>query len=705
MFRRLAAVAVACALASPAWGGVKEDKHQQMIGFALQMRDLRASGATDSARYASLASQYAQLSASLGGDDPGATLPDGQPAVDGRGPEAPEGTLGVIPPPPPGCIATTIQVSNNTPVPIPPTAPPIVVTSTINVAGVGTFLWDVNVRTDILHTFPGDLDVTIQSPAGTVVTLTTDNGVSNDNVFNGTIWDDGANPGGQVPYSTNNGLATDHVYVINTLASPLVPEEAFGAFIGEDPNGTWTLTISDDGNQDGGSLEGWTLELTMLPVAPALTTNGFGNPASVPIPPTAPPNVVTSTIVVAGLGTVLVDLDVTTNLLHSFPADLDVTVQSPAGTVVTLTTDNALGNVNVFNGTIWDDDANPSGQVPYSTNNGLATDHAYANLTLASPLVPEEALAAFIGEDPNGVWTITISDDFNLDGGSLDGWSLTVTTGTCGAPCELTCPNDVVTSNAPGQCGATVNFPAPTTNGDCGPIVCTPPSGGFFPVGTTPVLCVEDVGEGGGGGPVCGFDVTVNDTEPPTLTPPANQNVGTDTGVCTAVVNYPAPTVGDNCPGVGAPSCVPPSGSTFNLGVTPTSCTVSDAAGNSAGAGFTVTVFDDEPPAIACPADLLVAVPPGALSWPVSFTTPTPTDNCPGVGAACDPASGDAFPVGTTTDVCTATDAAGLTSACDFDVTLAEQSIQEIPTASTLGLAALALLLAGAAFVALRRHG
>ena len=60
---------------------------------------------------------------------------------------------------------------------------------------------------------------------------------------------------------------------------------------------------------------------------------------------------------------------------------------------------------------------------------------------------------------------------------------------------------------------------------------------------------------------------------------------------------------------------------------------------------------------------------------------------------------------GTTTDVCTATDAAGLTSACDFDVTLAEQSIQEIPTASTLGLAALALLLAGAAFVALRRHG
>jgi len=117
-------------------------------------------------------------------------------------------------------------------------------------------------------------------------------------------------------------------------------------------------------------------------------------------------------------------------------------------------------------------------------------------------------------------------------------------------------------------------------------------------------------------------------------------------------------------------------------------------------------VFDDEPPAIACPADVFATAPPGVLSWPVSFPTPTPTDNCPGVGpAACDPASGDAFPVGTTTDVCTATDGAGLTSTCDFDVTVSTQAIQEIPTASTFGLAALALLLAGAAFVALRRHG
>ena len=49
---------------------------------------------------------------------------------------------------------------------------------------------------------------------------------------------------------TNDGLVTDHVYVNNTLASPLVPEEALGAFIGENPNGTWTLTVSDDEADD-----------------------------------------------------------------------------------------------------------------------------------------------------------------------------------------------------------------------------------------------------------------------------------------------------------------------------------------------------------------------------------------------------------------------------------------------------------------------
>jgi subtilisin-like proprotein convertase family protein len=303
---------------------------------------------------------------------------------------------------------------------------------------------DVNVQTFLQHTFAADLDMTVTSPAGTVVTLSTDNGAGNDNVFNGTIWDDDANPLGQVPYVTNAGLVTDNPYVNLTPAPRLVPEDALGAFIGEDPNGVWTITISDDLAGDGGALNSWSLELTTtaLPIttlAPPVTQS---TPTAVPTGPA----VVTSTVEVAGLPMYLLDLNLTMAFTHTFAADLDMTIMSPAGTVVTLSTDNGAGNDNTFNGTLWDDDANPAGQVPYVTNNGLATDNAYVNLTTATPLVPEEAMAAFIGENPNGTWTITISDDLAGDGGSLDSWTLDVTTAVCPTTTTTTLPTTTTTT-------------------------------------------------------------------------------------------------------------------------------------------------------------------------------------------------------------------------------------------------------------------
>lgn len=342
---------------------------------------------------------------------------------------APPDAAAVAPPAPAFCTATTTTFTNNTAVAIP--SGPVVVTSTIGVAGLGAYLFDLDMTTFLTHTWSADLYVTIQSPAGTVVTLTTGNGGEYDDVFNGTVWDDDANPGGQVPYSTNNGLATDHNYFLVNPATLLVPEEALGAFLGEDPNGTWTLTIADQFIGESGSLDSWSLHLTTIDQAPSLATTGASNNTPVAI---VDLGVTTSTIEVSGAGGYLFDVDVTTFITHTYSSDLDITVQSPAGTVVTLTTDNGGSLDNVFNGTLWDDDANPGGQVPYTTNDGLVTDHAYVDLTLASPLVPEEALAAFVGENPNGTWTITISDPWAGDTGSLDSWSLDIETATCTPP-------------------------------------------------------------------------------------------------------------------------------------------------------------------------------------------------------------------------------------------------------------------------------
>ncbi|HKB16452.1 MAG TPA: proprotein convertase P-domain-containing protein, partial [Planctomycetota bacterium] len=69
------------------------------------------------------------------------------------------------------------------------------VSSTIVVSGALPSILDLNLKTFITHTFAADLDITLTSPAGTPVTVTTDNGAGNNDVFNGTDWDnDGGTP-------------------------------------------------------------------------------------------------------------------------------------------------------------------------------------------------------------------------------------------------------------------------------------------------------------------------------------------------------------------------------------------------------------------------------------------------------------------------------------------------------------------------------
>jgi hypothetical protein len=114
---------------------------------------------------------------------------------------------------------------------------------------------------------------------------------------------------------------------------------------------------------------------------------------------------------------------------------------------------------------------------------------------------------------------------------------------------------------------------------------CSPPSGSFFPVGTTQVTCTTLAG------PSCTFTVTVQDTQKPAITCPANITAvaPTPTSPC-AVVNF-TPTASDNCPGVTV-ACVPPSGSCFPAGTTTVTCTATDASGNTAACSFTVKVFN-----------------------------------------------------------------------------------------------------------------
>src|SRR3954449_13622377 len=206
-----------------------------------------------------------------------------------------------------------------------------VATSTIAVSGLAPHIHDVDVLTNLPHTQPDEVDMTVTSPAGTVVTLTTDNGASFDNVFAGTRWDDSAAPGG-VPTASSAPLAGHvqiHPYSNGVTASPLAPEEALGAFLGENPNGTWTITVSDDGTSGVGNLLSWGLEIESLPATPPPASASSYTQSPGAAISAGSPNVVTDEIQAFGESPYLGDVDVTTNISHSQLNDLQRAPAAP----------------------------------------------------------------------------------------------------------------------------------------------------------------------------------------------------------------------------------------------------------------------------------------------------------------------------------------------------------------------------------------
>ena len=252
-------------------------------------------------------------------------------------------------------------------------------------------------------------------------------------------------------------------------------------------------------------------------------------------------------------------------------------------------------------------------------------------------------------------------------------------------PSVITCPADVTKANDANQCGAVVSYPDPTASNACSNVTisCVPPSGAFFPTGLTNVTCTAT--DAWGNTATCTFKVTVNDTQPPTLTCPSNIAIGTNPNSVVATVNYQS-TVSDNCPGATV-SCTPPSGSQFPIGATTVTCTATDAAQNQSSCSFTVTVSDTQPPTITCPASIIVSNNPNQCAAVVSYPSPQVTDNQPGATSSCTPASGASFPVGVTAVNCTATDAGGNQSTCSFTVTVKDTQLPAISCPANINVA------------------
>ncbi len=204
---------------------------------------------------------------------------------------------------------------------------------------------------------------------------------------------------------------------------------------------------------------------------------------------------------------------------------------------------------------------------------------------------------ALNGAPANGVWKLFVrNDDPPADGlpGSIGQWSVTIQPGIP-EPIDIAPAADITTNDTPGLCTAPVTFETPFVKGSPSPTVTVvPPAGHLFPAGVT---AVEITASNIFGTMIRTFNVTVNDTEAPTLQQPADIVLDNEPDPLGTIVHYSFAT-NDNCAGVIVESN-PPSGSRFQVGLTQVTAVARDAQGNvSAPVQFFVAIEDHTAPVV-----------------------------------------------------------------------------------------------------------
>ncbi|MEW5994273.1 MAG: HYR domain-containing protein [Candidatus Zixiibacteriota bacterium] len=188
-----------------------------------------------------------------------------------------------------------------------------------------------------------------------------------------------------------------------------------------------------------------------------------------------------------------------------------------------------------------------------------------------------------------GVTTVTVTASDSS--GNTDTCVFTVAIDDTEPPIA-NCPTQITVGNDSGQCGAVVQYQVTATDNCPGVDVATsPPTGSFFPVGTTfvDVTAVDSSGNTDS----CSFPVIVVDTGRPVVSCPEDIEAPNDSGEYGAVVQYTVSAV-DNCI-IESIETDPPSGWLFPVGATPVQVVAGDSAGNADTCSFNVTVFLNDP--------------------------------------------------------------------------------------------------------------
>lgn len=227
------------------------------------------------------------------------------------------------------------------------------VKSVLHIADAG-LLKNIHIGIDIEHSYIGDLRVMLTSPLNESVVLHDRVGGSSDNLL----------------------------AIYNLDSTPQL-----NAFMGDDVQGDWTLSVSDHADMDTGKLMFWELELSVAKAEKKVLSKQLAVNQVIPDNSSAG---IDSLIDVSESGSI-VKLDISLDISHTWIGDLLVVLVSPSGVAVVLHDRTGRSRHDI--------------KMTYSTS-------------------VDETLLALLGTEIMGSWRLHVSDSASRDTGTLNAWGI-----------------------------------------------------------------------------------------------------------------------------------------------------------------------------------------------------------------------------------------------------------------------------------------
>jgi subtilisin-like proprotein convertase family protein len=418
-----------------------------------------------------------------------------------------------------------------------PAPPATAGVSTIAVSGIpaNAVVTGVSVSSNITHAYVGDVVMVLKAPNNQIINLDAILNKTNNagaNFVNTVISSSGttALSSGAAPFTGTFKAdlvgATFSAFGFTLAGGPTgyAPTSTAWNSLYSTPNGNWTLATYDVGAPDVGNLTKWDLNITYTvgtPATPAtwspiaglfidktattpyagdkrdtvwtkpvssttysVRVNGIGpdatptfaNPSPITIIDGSAGSPYPSNITASGLPTTGVKVKnvIISGISHTWSDDIDIVLQSPSGTNVTLMSDVG-SSASIANVTYTFDDAgpamsttagNPTGTY-HPTNNGASDTYPAPGpgaITDGSPALANFGSTA----NANGVWKLFVVDDTFGDQGNISG----------GYSITFSYPTDGCLSAAT-SVPVTVNIPVSITTQPVNAAVCTDKSTSF----------------------------------------------------------------------------------------------------------------------------------------------------------------------------------------------------------------------------------